>query len=456
MAATCDFAPWDDPTLTSAGEWVVLNPNGGGVAILSTTRIANTGQNQPVNGKFFNNNVFAIDPLTGKFPTLGEAYMKMKARTSMVKNFMLLGDPSLNIMIPYDTVVITNINGKAVGNDTLKALMHVNIEGEVRDRNNQILSNFNGIIYPTLYDKRSSYQTLGNEPSSIVTTFSQQNNIIYKGKASVINGKYSFSFIVPKDISYKTGFGKWSLYAQSDKIQAWGSNVAVVLGGTSDSILSDTKGPEVLLYMNDDKWISGGTTNSNPYMYVKLFDESGINTSGSGVGRNLTATLDDGKSFIVNDFYQAQQNDFTHGEIRYPLSNLSDGKHTLTFKAWDVYNNSSTATTEFYVVNEASLSVSRLLNYPNPFFNSTTFHFDHNKANQALDVQIQIMNINGQVVKNLHTHFDQAPSHFEHLDWDGRDDFGDKIGKGIYIYRLTLLDGQGNTVTQTQKLVVLQ
>ncbi len=460
MAATCDFAPWDDPTITSAGEWVVLNPNGGGIGILSTTRIANTGQSPPINDGFFNNNVFALDPVTGKFPTMGEAYMHMKKRAftnhNEVKNFMLLGDPSLNLMIPTDTIVITAINGKPIGNDTLKALMRVTIEGEIRDRNNQLETNFNGFVYPTIYDKRSSYQTLGNEPSSIVTTFTEQNNIIYKGKATVKNGKYIFSFIVPKDINYKTGFAKLSFYANSDSKQAWGANTKIALGGTSDSITPDTKGPEILLYMNDDKWVTGGTTNSNPLMLAKLFDESGINTSGNGVGRNLTATLDDGKSFIVNDFYQAQQNDFTHGEVRYPMSNLSEGKHILTFKAWDVYNNSSTTSTEFYVVNDVNLSVSHLLNYPNPFFNLTTFHFDHNKAGQPLHVQIQIINVSGQVVKNLQTSFEQAPSHFENLSWDGRDDYGDKIGRGVYIYRLQVSDGQGNTINQTQKLVVLQ
>ncbi len=456
MAATCDFAPWDDPSHISAGEWVVLNPNGGGIAILSTTRIANTGQNQPVNEGFFNKNVFERDPITGKLPTLGEAYMKMKRKSSYIKNFMLLGDPLLNLMIPTDTVVITKINGKAVGSDTLKALMRVTMEGEVRDRNNQLETDFNGFVYPTIYDKRSAYQTLGNEPSSIVTTFTQQNNIIYKGKATVQGGKYSFSFIVPKDINYKAGFGKLSFYANSDNKQAWGANTKIVLGGTSDSIKPDTKGPELLLYMNDDKWTTGGTTNSNPSMLVKLYDESGINTSGNGVGRNLTVTLDDGKNFIVNDFYQAQQNDFTHGEVRYPMANLSEGKHTLTFKAWDVYNNSNSATTEFYVVNDVNLSVNHLLNYPNPFFNTTTFHFDHNKAGQQLNVQIQIINVSGQVVKNLQTNFEQAPSHFEHLTWDGRDDYGDKIGRGVYIYRLRVSDGQGNMVNQTQKLVVLQ
>ncbi|MDZ4758042.1 MAG: type IX secretion system sortase PorU [Bacteroidota bacterium] len=456
MAATCDFAPWDDPTITSAGEWVVLNPNGGGIAILSTTRIANTGQNQPVNANFFNNNVFERNAVSGKFRTLGEAYMYMKKAAKGIRNFMLLGDPSLNLMIPTDTVVITNINGKAAGNDTLKALMQVTIAGEIRDRYNNLEANFNGFVYPTIYDKRSPYQTLGNEPTSNITTFTEQNNIIYKGKATVQNGKYSFSFIVPKDINYKTGFGKLSFYAHSDTKQAWGANNAIALGGTSDSIIPDSKGPEILVYMNDDKWVTGGTTNANPLMYVKLFDESGINTSGSGVGRNLTATLDDGKSFVVNDFYVAQQNDFTHGEVRYPMANVGEGKHTLTFKAWDVYNNSSTSSTEFYVVNDINLSISHLLNYPNPFFTLTTFHFDHNKAGQALNVQIQIMNVSGQVVKNLQTSFEQAPSHFEHLTWDGCDEYGDKIGRGVYIYRLCVSDGQGNTVNQTQKLVVLQ
>jgi hypothetical protein len=155
-----------------------------------------------------------------------------------------------------------------------------------------VMTDFNGTLYPTVYDKPVTYQTLKNDPSSLVRNFALQKNVIYNGKASVKNGVFTFSFIVPKDISYQYGFGKVSYYAENGIIDAHGYKNDVMIGGVADSTSGDVVGPEVKIYMNDDKFVFGGITDENPSILVKLEDEHGVNTVGTGIGHDITGTLD--------------------------------------------------------------------------------------------------------------------------------------------------------------------
>jgi hypothetical protein len=458
MAATCDFGPYDDPEARTAGEMLIMNMQGGGIAFLGTTRIANTGQNGPVNLPFFRKNIFKIDSTTRRFPSMAQGYAEVKATYNGLDNFTFLGDPSQRLGVPIKKVVTTIINGKQVGSnaDTLKALMHVTISGEIHDYDDNLSTDFNGVVYPTLFDKPATYQTLGNVSSSKVVNFNMQNHIVFKGKATVVNGKFTFDFIVPKDISYKWGSGKISYYANTESDEARGYYDNVIVGGTeSGSVSTDKAGPDLKIYMNDERFAFGGITNENPLMLVKLFDSSGINTVGNGIGHNLTATLDGEKVFVVNDYYQAASDNFRKGEVRYPLKNLSEGKHTLNFKAWDVYNNSSEVSTEFVVAQETKPTIDHVLNYPNPFTTHTTFMFDHNQTGQPMRVHIQIMTVAGQVIKNLYSDVSEGGSHFEGITWDGLDEYGSRAGKGVYIYKVKVKTVSGEIINKVEKLVIL-
>jgi hypothetical protein len=464
FTATCEFSRWDDPSRTSAGELTLLNPNGGSIGLMSTTRVVYSGPNFTLNN-FFYDHVFEYLP-SGKRPRLGDLLMLTKndinpTQTNQ-RNFAMLGDPALMLNYPdYSSVATTRINGAPVNAsqpDTARALSEVTVEGEVRDNNGNLLSNFNGIIYPSVYDKAAKISTLGNDPGSPVIPFLLQKNIIFKGKASVTNGLFSFSFIIPKDIAYNFGNARISYYAHNGYEDASGFFEDFIVGGTDTTAPADAVGPEIKLFMNDDKFIVGGITNSDPKIYAVVSDSNGINTAGSSIGHDITAVLDgnNAKPIVLNDYYESDMDNYKKGTIRYPLTGLTEGNHTLTVKVWDVYNNSSTSSTEFLVSPSAQMALKHVLNYPNPFTTHTAFYFEHNKCCTTMDVQVQIFTVSGKVVKTIHQQVNMEGFRSEPIDWNGRDDYGDYIGRGVYIYRLRVKTDGGETAEQYEKLVILK
>lgn len=460
ITATCSFSRYDNPSKTSAGEYFLLNPSGGAIGLLTTARAVFAGDNFNLNTSFYDQ---VFTPVNGKMQTLGEIIMNTKINTAQNDNnrkFTLLGDPAMKLAYPIENVVTTEINKKSIKltTDTLKALSKITISGEVRDNNNIKMNNFNGILYATIFDKSYSVTTLKNDAGSGSYTFSLQNKNIYKGKASVNNGTFQFTFIVPKDIAYQFGNGKISYYAKDSFIDAHGYYDQVVIGGTADSAASDNKGPEVKLFLNDEKFIFGGLTNENPILIVKLSDENGINTAGSGIGHDIVGIMDDEEknTLMMNDFYEAELDNYQKGKAAYPLAHLKDGTHTISVKAWDTYNNSGTGYTEFVVAESAELALRRVLNYPNPFTTNTTFFFEHNRPGDRLKVTLQIFTITSKLIKTFYRDIQSSSTLVDDIEWDGLDDFGDKIGRGVYIYRLSVVGSDGNKESQFQKLVILR
>ncbi len=458
LTATCQFAPFDDPSLTSAGEMVLLNPNGGGIALFSTVRLTEAGANSNLNHSFFKYAGFDSAGVNNRL-NIGDIMMKTKndySGTINDRNFTLLGDPAMMLNYPTYKVATTAINSKPVSSvaDTMKAFAKVTVDGTVTDLNGNPLNNYNGVVYPTVFDKTQTYYTLGSNH----IPFNVQKNVLYRGKASVQNGVFHFSFIVPKDITYQNGFGKISYYANTENSNASGYYENFIVGGTSDSISVDKTGPQINLYMNDEKFVNGGLTNENPLFIAKLKDENGINITGTGIGRDLLLTItnsETNKSITVNDYYQAKLNTYQEGSVNYPFKKLPQGNNTVKLRAWDVYNNISESQLDFVVATSEELALKHVLNFPNPFTTFTTFHFDHNKAGEAITVSIQIFTISGKLVKTLHAETTAATGHFDQLTWDGKDDFNDAIGKGVYIYKVRIKSNEGKTAEEFQKLVIL-
>ena len=224
------------------------------------------------------------------------------------------------------------------------------------------------------------------------------------------------------------------------------------------NIVADQTGPELKLFMNDQKFVNGGITDPNPVFVVELTDSSGINTVGSGIGRDITLIKNQeiNSPIILNQFYEASLDDYTRGEIKYPFFRLEPGQYNLSMKVWDVHNNSSEAALDFMVAEDAKLAIANLLNYPNPFTTSTTFHFDHNRPNQPLEALLQVYTVSGKLVKSIQQTIVTSGFHADQLQWDGLDDFGDRIGRGVYVYRLRLRTSTGENVQDTQKLVILR
>jgi len=340
--------------------------------------------------------------------------------------------------------------------DTLNALSRVTIAGIVADDNGNKLSNFNGFVYPTVFDKVETKSTLNNDGGGVFT-FQTRERRIFKGKATVTNGDFSFTFVVPKDISYSYGSGKISYYAENQTTDANGYSEQVIIGGSNPNLVQDEEGPQMELFLNDENFVYGGVTDENPRLLLNLKDDQGINTVGSGIGHDIVATLDGNSenSFILNDYYEAAIDDHTKGVVSFPFAELTPGKHSLRVKAWDVANNSSEKSIEFTVVKDQEVRIENLVNYPNPFTTNTEFIFQHNQSGVVMDVKLEVYTISGRLVKSIDQMIVNDGFISKDIRWDGRDDFGDRIGKGVYMYKLQVRSANGSTSEKIEKLVIL-
>jgi hypothetical protein len=463
ITATCDFAPYDNPVLESLGENILLRPKTGAIALMTTTRVVFAFSNRIMNDNYLR---YALQAdANGFYRTLGDAVKDAKNFTyqtsgdiSNNRKFALLGDPAMTIAFPNFRVRATKVNGIPVAQtDTLSAAEKVTIEGDVTDVQGNLLTGFTGNVYPTIYDKPQQVTTLANDPSSQVTTFSAQSNILFRGKATVNQGHFSFSFKVPKDINYYFGNGRLGLYAENGSVDANGIFTGFIIGGAAGNADPDRTGPLLKAFLNDERFVNGGISGPQPLLIIKLSDTSGINTAGTGIGHDLVATLDDDNNqyFILNDFYEGDLDNYQQGSIRFRLPELAAGAHSLKIKAWDVLNNSSEIILEFTVVNDSQLELAHVLNYPNPFTTKTQFWFEHNRPGLPLDVSIQVMTISGRVIKTIRQTVISDGNRSAEIEWDGKDEYGDRPGRGVYIYKLRVSSPDKKKKEVIGKLVIL-
>ncbi|MFT3826957.1 MAG: type IX secretion system sortase PorU [Chitinophagaceae bacterium] len=462
ITATCDVAPYDNPLVSSIGENLLLRPKTGAIALMTTTRLVFAYSNRIMNSNY--TAVSLARKTDGTYRSLGEAVKLAKNTTYTFsgdvnnnRKFTLLGDPALTLAFPQYQVKTTAVNGIPVtaATDTLKALSEYTISGRVEDRAGNILTNFNGTVYPVIFDKMQTVTTLANDPGSFKTTFQVQKSMLFKGKAQVINGLFTFNFVVPKDINYQYGNGKISYYASGETTDANGATTIIV--GGSGSGVSDKDGPDIKAYLNDEKFVSGSITNDKPVLLLKLADSSGINIMGTGIGHDLVAILDNDQQnpYVLNNFYEADINNYRKGVVRFQLPQVAEGLHTLQIKAWDAVNNSSEKALEFRVIKEADFAIDHVLNYPNPFTTQTTFWFEHNRPGEQLNVSIRIYSVAGRLVKTIRSTIFSPGNRSSEVQWDGKDDYGSKIGRGVYIYRLRVQTADGKTAEKLEKLFIL-
>ncbi|MEZ4920445.1 MAG: type IX secretion system sortase PorU [Saprospiraceae bacterium] len=468
ITATCSFGGYDDYKTLTGGEQALLKVQSGAVALFTTVRAVYIDGNNKLTDAVQS---VIFDRQNGWYRTIGDILKDGKNTLSggtedNARRFTLLGDPAMYLALPEYRVETTSINGNPSGSaqqDTIQALMPVEIEGQVTDTLGNLLSDFNGKVYVSLFDKEQQLQTLGQDPGSIVRTFGLQRNILFKGSATVTNGKFKVNFIVPRDINYTYGFGKISYYAENGThLDAAGADETIVIGGNANAI-QDDQPPLVQAFLNTDAFVSGGITDNSPNILIKCSDDNGMNVTGVSLGHDLTVILDDNQQeeIVLNDFYESEQDNSKVGQAVYPLRNLAPGRHTLRAKGWDIANNSGEGYTEFIVAEDGASALTHVLNYPNPFSTNTYFQFEHNLAGQLLDVQISIFSVSGKLVKTiLHTTTDNG-FRVDDIAWDGRDEYGDQLARGVYLYRIKVRGAslEGNTTTvesDFEKLVILK
>jgi hypothetical protein len=467
ITITCEFTRFDDPNRFTGGEYMYWNKSGGAIGLIATTRQIG------VTTGFVMNNLLSEDLYafgSNDYPTIAEALRLTKLDTGSDNRRVVffIGDPALKLAIPKPRVVLTKVNDVSTSQPlpVLQALSLTKINGEVRDENDVLMSNYNGDLAVQIFDKDINRTTLGNNgvtnSSGLITmNFVTLGETVFRGNASVVNGQFEFNFVVPQDIRIPVGNGKISFYAKRNSPNLdnqTGFDRTIQIGGVNVNAATDTNPPRVRLHMNDEGFVSGGITNCSPILLAFLEDENGINTA-SGIGHDIVAILDGDESnpFVLNDYYETENDDYTRGFVRFPFRDLTPGLHTILFKAWDVYNNLVTAEIQFNAVcSDEGLKIERVLNYPNPFVSYTEFWFNHNMPFEPLDVQVQILTVSGKLVKTINQQVTTDGFLCRDIVWDGRDDFGDKIGKGVYVYKLKVRSTTtGKSVEKYEKLVIL-
>jgi len=467
VTATCSFTGYDEPNYVTAGEHSMINEKGGVIGLFTTVRAVYSSQNKQLTDAVFKN---IFDRENGQTFTIGEVARMAKndlGNTQNKRKFALIGDPSQKLAIPKYNIVTTKINGSVIdttSQDTIQALQRVTIEGQIEDFSGNLLSDFNGKVFPTIFDKPITVTTLNQDSGSPTYEFKLQKNVIFKGIASVTNGTFIFTFVVPKDINYAYDYGKISYYAHDGiATDASGYYDKIIIGGTDPNAIADDQPPLIEIYMNSEEFVFGGITDENPVLLAKLSDDNGINVVGNSIGHDLTGVLDQNtqNTYVLNDFYESELDDYTKGTVRYPLFNLEEGLHKIKVRAWDVSNNSAEGYTEFVVASSAEVALDHVLNYPNPFMDNTAFQFEHNLQNQIVDVQIRVFSVSGRLVKTIDEQILTEGTRVTGIQWDGTDEYGDQLGRGVYLYKVKI-SGTGstgdtiNSESDFEKLVILK
>lgn len=467
ITATCDYGQFDHPQYVSAAEQLVIRKGAGAIAMITTTQAVFSSYNESLNKQYLAAQ-FARNA-DGSWNSFGEAsrigknatYTKPlnqhdPGETANFRKFGLLGDPALTPDFPKFNILIDSVSDaiSMAPADTIKALGAYVLNGSVHDNEGKLMTDFNGITWVTFFDKPRTVNTIMGTNE----TFKLQDNVVYKGKATVTNGKFSVTFIAPKDINYYYGTGKISIYAHNGIIDAAGMDTSSKVGGYSDHPQLSNTPPIVRPYINDTLFRNGSITGTNTSLYVTLYSETGINVSGNSVGHDLTAVLDDNieTPYILNDYYETQPNTYKSGFVSFPVNGIPDGHHTITVKAWDVNNNVGEGKVDFVVVDGTVVDIQNLMTYPNPFSSLTHFAFEHNHPDEQMEVQIKVFNTGGAFVRDIRQTFTPSGSRSTELTWDGTDNNGQQLPAGVYIYRMNISTEKGVSSSAYQKLVIIR
>lgn len=468
VTATCDFTRFDNVE-TSAGEDVFLNAKSGGIALFTTVRVAYRPYNAYIDSHLLHN---LFSRVNGHKRSLGDAMKAMKRslvasesyNTNRVKmGFCLIGDPAIKLAYPEYGMKVTAINGLSVEETpvSFKALEKIRVEGEVLDASGQLATDFTGIVNPTVKDSKMTVTCLNNnnQDDTPAFTFTDYPNTIFIGNDSVRNGKFSFTFTVPKDISYSNLQGKMNLYAVDTENghEAQGNFDNFIVGGTSDTAETDTIGPEIrALYLNDTTFVDGGQVNTTPYFVAELWDKSGVNITGSSVGHDMMLVIDESTvlSYNLNSYYELLPGEEGTGIVKFPIPALEPGKHTAEFWVWDILNNSTVRTFTFEVVEGLKPFLFDVIATPGIAREQVTFHLMHNRPESRMRVGIMVYDLAG---RQLWKHEESGTSGlFENytVSWDLTCG-GARMRPGVYIYRAAISTDNSKDATKARKFIIL-
>lgn len=450
LFATCSFAHCDAGKRSSA-EAAVLNPVGGAIGVFSATRTVYAAQNTVLNRNvcdtlFGHSNPFHYDM------TIGEAMAAGKNMTGNDPNkmaYVLLGDPAIRLNYPTDYQVET-----LTEMDTLNALSVQAVEGRIVDEDGLTVSDFDGKVDITIYDKMQVITTRDNDsdPSAAVELrYNDFPSTIFSGSATVESGLFSYSFMVPKDIRYNYGPGRIVYYAYDTVAlaEAVGHFEQFIVGGSSSIVSVDTVGPQMIIYLNTPDFRNGDKTYATPRFFAELYDTNGINTAGAGIGHDLMLIVDDDPklTYSLNEYFTSENGSYQKGLVSYLMETLPDGPHSLMFRAWDMLNNSTTQTLNFIVQAGLEPSISSVTTYPNPVQQSGTLNLivNYDQPDELLSTEIYLYNMNGQTVwSHKQNNPDQIQISLAELG----------LQPGVYVYGVKIKSASSRYSTSAGKIII--
>jgi hypothetical protein len=462
ITATCDFAPFDDQSQFSLGEDLLVGRNTGAIGMVTTTRLVFASSNRELNNNFLT--YLTARNTDNYYPTLGTALQEAKNFTYSTstdfinaRKFTLLGDPAMKLAMPDNIISTTSIvqEGSSTKVDTMKALNKYVVTGEIRSPSGSILTTFNGNVFPVLLDKANEIKTLANDAESSVVTFKSFKNILYKGKVKVENGKFSFTFTMPKDIDYAYGIGKLIYYAENGTIDASGVDQQIIIGGSGSANINDIAGPVIKAYLDTNTFKNGDIVGSSPTLKMQLSDISGINLSSASIGHQIIAVLDKNykQPMILNEYYTSTGSG--EGAIQFQFSNLEAGRHQLEIKAWDVLNNSTTIVIDFIVEASKIDPIKSLIAYPNPFNDRVQISAQLNNESIGSTLQVDIYSVEGKWLKHFQENLNQTGVFTFNLEWDGKNMQGVNVNKGLFFIRMKVVSKEGKNFSKVLKIIKL-
>jgi hypothetical protein len=444
-AATCDFGLYDDPTVQSSTEELLLAVNRGMIGGFSAARVVYSYQNEAINKEFYSHLLSeSLEQMSTN--TVGKAfYLTKRSKTqNNDEKFHLFCDPAIRLNIPKIPVTIESVNGENLQSDVqLKALSKVSVEGVIRNYDNSINTSYNGEAVITVYDSNRDKPLPQLSPTYKMVV---PGGVIFRGRATITDGKFKTSFTVPQDISYENRNGKITAYIDDEENDGIGYTKKVVIGGTDSTVTNDGNGPTIDITFDNAEYSSTTLVNEDFAIVLSLEDETGLNTTGTGIGHKLKGVIDDNAAKEIdftNHFVGDLDAEGKSGQVNYKITDYELGEHKIEITAWDVFNNPSQQISYFTVVNSGDVVLKDVVNYPNPFSGNTTFLFQHN-ITEPIDVKIKIFTIAGRLIKNIEEF--SITDKFVKIDWDGRDEDGSTIANGTYLYKVIIksIDGKSN------------
>ncbi len=463
VTAACDVMPFDGQS-ANIGETAVLNDGGAAVAFYGTTRTVYSSNNLQMN-RWFMHYLLDTDEY-GRRYRVGDAIRL--AKTYLISgnlelsnkenklHYALLGDPALTFGAPVNRVRLDSINGNAIKEGTqLSAGQLVRMSGHVEDAAGCLLDDFDGILSARVYDNLETITCNNNDNASSAFAFTNRDKVLFNGQDSIHSGLFTLSFVMPVDINFSDEEGRVVFYAINNDltVEANGYSEDFTVGGVSDN--SDGEGPHIFAYLNSEDFQNGDKVNATPFFVAQLEDESGISYSGNGIGHDLLLTIDNNAAttYTLNDYYTNVFGDYTQGTVAYSIPELEDGQHSLTFRAWDVLNNTSASSLDFVVDNSLAPKIFNVTLSNNPATTSTNFIISHNRAGSDCDITIEVFDFTGRRLW-WHQERGATSSGLYSVSWDLRSNGGGRLFAGVYLYRVSLSTGDSKQVSKSQKLII--